>query len=208
MKTIAALILLGIGGIAEAQNTNEGKREVVRVYVLKNVDDDTLNLSWARRIASSILAEAGVQIKWPLGEPDRHQQGAPIVINITSDTPNALMPGALACSQVFEGVHVRVFWDRVRKAASRANPLVTFLLGHIMAHEITHIMQGLDRHSEAGLMKGSWTPAEIEQMPVKPLSLAPEDVRLIQLGLLNRAARQFPAAQPDSLTKEACQQLL
>jgi hypothetical protein len=114
----------------------------------------------------------------------------PIVINITADTPKTLAPGALACAQVFEGVHIRIFWDRVRNTVRDANPLGTFLLAHVMAHEIAHILEGINRHSESGLMKASWKQGEIEQMTVHPLSLAPEDVRLIRMGLLKRATRQ------------------
>jgi hypothetical protein len=29
----------------------------------------------------------------------------------------------------------------------------TFVLAHVLVHEITHILQGIDRHSESGVMK-------------------------------------------------------
>jgi hypothetical protein len=190
MKTVATLILLGIETLAQARNTNDGTKITVPVYVLRSVEDSNLNVAWAQTIAASIFSEAGIEIKWPLGEPGRRKQDIPIVINITSDTPKTLVPGALACAQVFEGAHIRIFWDRVRSTVRGANPLSTFLLAHVMAHEITHIMQGIDRHSEVGVMKASWTRTEIEQMAVKLLPFAPEDVQLIQKGLLKRAARQ------------------
>lgn len=188
MKTAAMMMLLATGTPDWAQGARDGAT-TLSVYVLRDVDDRKLNVSWAQTIASQIFAEAGVNIKWKMGEPTRGKSETPIVIDITSNTPKTLAPGALACAQVFEGVHIRVFWDRVQNTVSGANPLGTFLLAHIMAHEITHILQGINRHSETGVMKASWTQTEIEQMATKPLSLAPEDVELIHLGLLKRATR-------------------
>jgi len=190
MKTIATVTLLGIWTSAQAQTTNDSTKITVPIYVIRNVADRNLNVSWAQGIASSIFAEAGVRIKWPQGEPDSRKQEMPIVINITADTPKTLVPGALACAQVFEGVHIRIFWDRVQNTVRDANPLGTFLLAHVVAHEIAHILEGINRHSESGVMKASWKQAEIEQMTVHPLSLDPEDVRLIRMGLLKRATRR------------------
>jgi hypothetical protein len=41
------------------------------------------------------------------------------------------------------------------------------------------MIEGMDRHSETGLMKAHWSKKEIEEMCFRPLSLAPEDVQLI-----------------------------
>ena len=108
----------------------------------------------------------------------------PIIIDITSDTPKMFAPGALAWAQVYEGVHISVFWDRIKNKVGGRDRLGTCLLAHVMAHEIAHIIEGVDRHSETGLMKAHWTNAEIEGMSVRLLSLAPEDVQLIHNGRL------------------------
>jgi hypothetical protein len=84
---------------------------------------------------------------------------------------------------VFEGVHIRIFVDHVAENAHRLAPLGTFLLAHVMVHEITHMLQGVNRHSQEGIMKATWTQAEIQRMVVSPLSFAPEDIRLIHVGL-------------------------
>jgi hypothetical protein len=110
-----------------------------------------------------------------------------IIIDLSSNAPETLAPGALAWAQAYEGVHIRVFCDRIRNTVHGRDRLGTFLLAHVMAHEIVHIIEGVSRHSEAGLMKASWTKKEIEEMSVQPLSLAPEDVRLIHIGLLKQA---------------------
>jgi hypothetical protein len=60
------------------------------------------------------------------------------------------------------------------------------LLGHVMAHEIGHVLQGLVRHSEDGLMKESWTPEEMLNMPTRRLSFTKRDADLIYLGFLKQ----------------------
>ena len=185
MRAIAIVSLLAIGAWARGESRAEhDARTSVKVYVVRGVSDGGLNVPWATSIASHIFAEAGVHVKWQLGEPRRGERDNAIIVDLTSDTPDTLDPGALAYAQVFEGVHIRIFWDRVEKAVMGADRLRTFLLAHVMAHEIAHIIEGVDRHSETGLMKASWTKKEIEEMSVRSLSLAPEDVRLIQQVLL------------------------
>lgn len=184
MTATAIVSLLAIGTSALAENPAEDTRTTVKVYVVKNVSDHGLNVQWAESIASHIFAEAGVRIKWQLGEPRRREQLMPIIINLSSDTPETLAPGALAYAQVFEGVHIKVFWDRVQNTLNGGSRLHTFLLAHVMAHEIVHILEGVERHSETGLMKAHWTKKEIEEMSIRPLALASEDVQLIHNGLL------------------------
>lgn len=180
---ILSFLLIGTSALAESSADLAAN---LKVYLLEDASGPGLNSPWARTIASQILGEAGVHIKWELGAP-RHDQGqAAIIIDLSSNTPEKLAPRALAYAQVYEGVHIRVFWDRVRNTVSGANPDSTFLLAHVMAHEITHVLEGMDHHSKAGLMKPSWTKNEIQQMSIRPLLLAPEDVQLIHLGLLKR----------------------
>ena len=175
--------LLAIGTSALAESSTQQTRTTVKVNVLGNISDHGLNVLWAESIASKILAEAGVRIRWQLGEPKRGEQQVPIIIDLSSKTPETLAPGTLAYAQVYEGVHIRVFWDSVQSQVRGTNGLGAFLLGHVMAHEITHILQGINRHSQTGLMKARWTETEIQQMSVRPLSLAPEDVQFIHAGL-------------------------
>jgi hypothetical protein len=60
------------------------------------------------------------------------------------------------------------------------------LLAHVLAHEITHVLQGGDRHSETGIMQAHWTAKEIGRMASNPLSFTPEDIELINKGLAMR----------------------
>ena len=58
----------------------------------------------------------------------------------------------------------------------------------MLAHEITHILEGISRHSKSGIMKAQWDDAERYRMWSEALAFAQVDVELIHLGLDARAA--------------------
>lgn len=63
----------------------------------------------------------------------------------------------------------------------------------MFVHEITHMLQGTDRHSETGIMKAHWDKNEYFQMETAPLTFTEEDVRLIHRGLAARTGQ--PASE-------------
>ena len=163
------------------------------VYVQASIGDSGLFpiLLQAQSVASGMFATAGVRINWRTGLAKTSEPELPILIDITSDTPVKLYPGALAYAHVFDGMHIRVFYDRVRNARPYATAI---LLAHVLVHEITHVLEGTDRHSEEGVMKAQWTVDDLVQMVYKPLPLDPLDVLLLRKGLANRGrpARKAP----------------
>jgi hypothetical protein len=159
----------------------------VTVYVqgLSVVPAPALNR--AQVLANEIFGGVGVKIDWRRGQPSRSQSRSekPIVVEMTTDIPRALPPDALAFARPYEGVHITVFYDRLRAATEPE--LTPNLLAHVLVHEITHILQGTCRHSDTGIMKARWTHTDYMEMGQKPLSFTEEDVQLITTGLAERA---------------------
>jgi hypothetical protein len=142
----------------------------------------------ARRVVSSIFVGIGVQIQW------RGSSKCPsnaIYISFSSKIPAAVHATALAYALPYEGTHIAVFLDRVRdmnrSAAGR-------LLGYTLAHEITHILEGVARHSPSGIMKARWELHDHDLMRAGRLGFAPEDVDLIYRGLDARESRLVASA--------------
>jgi hypothetical protein len=83
-------------------------------------------------------------------------------------------------------VHIEVFYDRI----AQADPdLVPSLMAHVIVHEITHILQGIDRHSTGGIMQAVWGSSDYIQMKRGQLRFTPADVEMIQRGFAARTAR-------------------
>jgi hypothetical protein len=154
----------------------------VTIYVSNDLNTRGV-LYQAQERAAKMFAEAGVRIDWRIGRPSGAQpeREPVIVVSLEEHAPAGYSPEALASAKVYEGVHITVFWDRVERLSRFAQPAV--VLAHVLVHEITHILQGIDRHSESGVMKAHWTPEDYRAMAAKPLPFTPQDVKLIQLGL-------------------------
>jgi hypothetical protein len=137
----------------------------------------------AQQRAAKAFAKIGVRIEWRIGRPSGTQpeREPAIVIRLAEQTPADYLSGALAFAKVYEGVHITVFWDRIERQPRSAPPVV--VLAHVLVHEITHILQGVDRHSESGVMKSQWTAEDHRAMASKPLQFTPLDVQLIEHGL-------------------------
>jgi hypothetical protein len=68
-------------------------------------------------------------------------------------TPANRKSGELAHTSPYEGTHIVIFYDCVRKVRPKKFSVV---LAHVMVHEVTHILQGICRHSASGVMKAQW----------------------------------------------------
>ena len=147
----------------------------------------------AQTLAAQIFAAIGVKIHWvKYQDTAAGSPGDAILVNLNTRTPPDFYPGALGFSQPFEGIHATVFYDRVRASVEPAH--VSSLLGHALAHEIGHLLEGTDHHSSSGVMKARWENRDYAQMFWKPLPFTDFDILLIRRGVDERPARL--AARP------------
>ena len=154
-------------------------------------------LAEAEDIASRILTTAGVRIVWRGGatHPGENTGEQPaIVVDFPEHTAPGDHPGAIAYARPYEGVHIDVLFDRMQKVQGRLRPV---LLGHVLAHELTHLLEAGVHHSATGVMKAQWDLNDYCQMLRTPLAFAADDIGMIQRGIEARgehAKSSFPAA--------------
>lgn len=190
-----ASLVIPLAGVA-APAVSAGD-EHVTVYLFDSAGVNNLVKAQAQGIASQMFASVGVKIDWHHGSPRASAKGV-IVIEFLTNTPTSLVPGALAYTRPYEGVHIQIFWDRIKRA-----PVLNKVLAHVMVHEITHILEGIDRHSGEGVMKAHWSEADFGAMGVKPLPFAPEDAFLIHIGLTSWNSRTTATAAHPQTTSVA-----
>lgn len=63
----------------------------------------------------------------------------------------------------------------------------------MLVHEITHLLQSCDHHSETGVMKARWNDQDFAAMQSRTLAFTDDDVDLIRAGLSKR--RNTPHAE-------------
>jgi len=182
MKTrvIAMLALAGAGAWAGGDHPEH------TVLVCTTMHHD-FTVEKAEIIAIAIFDRIGVQLEW---HANRTCPAEAIRISFSDRAPSHLAPAALAYAFPYEASHIEVFTDRLGQHPAALQPV---LLGHVMAHEITHILQGTAWHSPSGIMMARWTRHEIDQMAIEPLGFTDFDVRLIRRGLEARESRQIAA---------------
>jgi len=135
-------------------------------------------------LANEMFARIGIRLDWRSGEPPRTSSTQPIAIELATDTPANLLPGALGSALPYEGVHIRMFYDRIRSDVVTRS----VLLAHVLVHEIAHIVQKTDQHSDSGIMKAVWIHRDYVQMRIEALPFTPQDIELIRLGMASRAS--------------------
>ena len=146
---------------------------------------DALLLNRAQLGAEAMLRSAGIRTIWQTG-PSRTPgpSCAPALsVDLVQSTPPGLHPEALAYAFPYQDASsaITIFYGRVR-----TYPHAAQVLAHVMVHEVTHMLQGIARHSESGVMKAEWTKEDYRTMGYSPLPFTAGDIQLIHTGIAKR----------------------
>jgi len=184
MATIAALASVAL----QAKSPIQVEDSTQVTVCMQSLADFSMTAR-TQGIAAKMFAGIGVKIAW------HDMSGCPaqgILISLSEHAPASFHPGAMAYAMPYEGAHIVLFYDRIEASG---HGLLPHLMAHVMVHEITHILQGVARHSEEGVMKVHYGQQDFSQMIGKSLDFTADDVDMIHNGLLARAARRN-AAEP------------
>jgi hypothetical protein len=185
MKITGLVTMVAVA--AASAYAGENVRERERVAVVCVYPGNELRVANdAQALASKIFARIGVRIEWHSSAPCPSAASL-IQITFSEETPGTQLRDAWAYALPYEGTHIVVFYDRIRRRNREGGPQQ--LLAYVMVHEITHILQGVNRHSATGLMKAQWSHEDYFEMRRGRLGFAEGDMDLIYRGLDARAAR-------------------
>jgi hypothetical protein len=159
--------------------------------VSKLTQTDNLTISQAQMIVTRVLAGAEVRVEWLSDKQCKLAPSGAIFLLLEADGPPNFKTGTLGYALPYNsGTGVHIFYRRIRDDHPDDFAVI---LGHAMAHEIGHVLQGVARHSDRGIMKAVWTSREYRAMRDGLLRFSGEDVQLIQIGLREMAATRFAA---------------
>jgi len=128
--------------------------------------------------ASAIFAKIGVGLTWAR-RSDCVDGG--VEIQVVPKAPETASPSALAHALPFgnRSQRITIFYDRVQRLVGPQENWIPAVLGHVLAHEIGHVLLGTDGHTDTGLMEAQWTKKEVSMMQFRPLGFTPAHVDLI-----------------------------
>ena len=100
--------------------------------------------------------------------PTTPRAGRVLIISFVSHS-ETVPSGALAYARPFSkgGDHIVIIADRLKAHIDRGQQHAAGVLAHVFTHEITHMLQRLNRHSDSGLMKPRWTSDDFSSMAYK-----------------------------------------
>ncbi len=159
---IAGALLFGVlTGCAEAAAETSDPL-TIHVLVLDEVGVPAATLSRAQREARRIFESAGITLSWlPAQTPPTGSLFIKLVVKIVAKPLGekarnlnvlALAPG----SKEAPGKVALLFYHRIDDLSQLFHLEVSQLLGHVMAHEMGHLLLPHGSHAAAGLMKAGW----------------------------------------------------
>jgi hypothetical protein len=183
---VVGLVLVAAGSGFGAP---KGSGTAVDVY-LSGRDDSSQLLGPGTSLASAIYKKIGVHLSWHSGELPAGQ--AAFAIRTVEHAPESATSEALASARLVgsSGAEITVYEDRVRRLLAEHQGLAGVAAAYVLAHELAHVMQGVARHSESGILKAQWSRDDYKEMMFCKLAFADSDVELIHQGLARQLANR------------------
>jgi hypothetical protein len=146
--------------------------------------------------AERIFEAAHVQIRWrdctpaqdrPEADPACRAVRAPNHLNLRivpgSAKENDDVFGMAFLGADGTGVYSDVFYGSVEKLHTQAHSNLGRVLGHVMAHEIGHLLIGSHAHSSWGIMCAKWHDQELKRLEMGALFFTVEQEKSIHSRL-------------------------
>ncbi len=143
----------------------------LQVSLFNDARVDSATLAEAEARSSAIFSEAGIYVDWLDCAPVNPSDFAPshsacsalawpshLSVRIR---PNAASVSADTFGQAFvapsgEGLYSNVYFQNLARSSRHPNLSEGELLGCVLAHELGHLLLGINSHSSSGLMQSHW----------------------------------------------------
>jgi hypothetical protein len=156
------------------------------------VDVPFMFAAQGKGIATRIFKDIGITLHWHAGR--RPGGDGPWAIEVRTGSAPANASGYSLAASFPPDRLITIYLDRIKE--NRDPSVDLSLFGHVVAHEIGHVLQGEARHSREGILKQAWTPDDYSDMAAGRLTFTAEDVRLMRLSPLLKSTVLTAGFQP------------
>jgi hypothetical protein len=208
-KLISLMVLLGTlfaRGSLACPNSDLGSVSLT-VSVFNDAAVSPGVLSAAQNRAVFIMQRAGISLAWlDCGTPrNRPPNSGCSAISFPQHLSIRLISQkSLASDDTFgqsfqdaegRGSYAIVYFRTLESSKAAETVTAGELLGHVVAHELGHLLLGLNSHSSAGLMLALWRPPELYQVVHGNLFFTREQVDRIRSRYLTAVAQHRKTAE-------------
>jgi hypothetical protein len=144
----------------------------------------------AEGITERIYGEAGIVLVWRDHTglaPDSNELSVRIVpcsLNLPGEDFGIAFVGTDG-----RGVQADVFYSGIERLADNSAVKPAQLLGHVMAHELGHLLLGMNSHSSLGIMQAHWAGRQLRQMSTGALKFEKGQAATMGARLLDVSSR-------------------
>ena len=133
----------------------------------------------AQRVAARIYKEIGVRLVWVA----QAQRDVPyrFVVKISPAALPSVSKAALGVA--VGGTLAYAFYGRIQEFTDANHIDLEVVLGHVIAHEIGHLLLPQGSHSKTGLMSSTWTREQAHGASQRDLKFSADESRLIRTRL-------------------------
>lgn len=184
-------------------------RITVLVYNYAGISHE--EVAEAELVASGIFAHTGIDTDW-LDCPLYREQAADYPACLVRPGPARLVLRIAAGSMAQRmqpdresfgfalqpedgsfGTVANIFADRARELVNRRGIVFGVMLGHLMAHELGHLLLGTGAHASAGIMHVPWHNNELDMLQRGLMAFMPSEAERMRTGIRARGIAQGAA---------------
>lgn len=176
--TLALAVL--IGALAAPRVEAEPRdRLSLRILAVNQAKVPDVTLREAELQATRIFSALGIALVWTNTKPAEpyYEDAAQVRIVIVPDSRTDRRRLGLAHGGSSAAY---AFYARIANLAACNGTNEAALLGHVIAHEIGHLLLPYDSHSLTGIMRAEWDRTQFEDMAKGLLAFGREEVDLIR----------------------------
>ncbi len=174
---LSAMLWIALAGSTTHAAPDRAVR-TVSVQLRGEVNVSPATLFGARADVTRLFRDAGVDLRWV-------SSGAEIVLELCVGrdarvlaTSRHTLGQAVIDSDTHTGRLAYVFPERISDVATVAGLEPPSILGHVMAHEIAHLLGVV--HAEGGLMRAGWTRPELTLVSYGLLDFSPAEREVLR----------------------------
>jgi len=149
----------------------------------------------AKETAERIYLDAGIAIVWK-DHSDPATGATELFVRIVRRSLN--LPGEdfgiAFVGANGRGVQADVFYSGIEQLTNNTSVNPAQIMGHVMAHELGHLLLGMNSHSGLGIMQAHWTEQQLRQMSMGLFKFDKRQSEAIRARLIGiRAVPQIAA---------------
>lgn len=155
-------LILAVAVIPLPAAADEAESLRIGVHVVADAKLAADVLEDAKREAARIYEKIGIALTW-------HDEPSPAVITIrvVDKAMKEAGPSAMGVApRSRDGVSslLFAFYSRIEAYARRHDKPIAQILGHVIAHELGHLLLPHGSHSKSGIMVAAWDRRQVEQI--------------------------------------------